>query len=85
MSSGLLPLTVTRNEVASAQDVEGFFEGLIPVQGAYLQAINKYPGVTPDSDEDDVLDKGCSWDDDGDGNAVCLCLLLFWSNVALGV
>ena len=69
LTSGLLPLTVTRTGIASAQGVEGFFEGLIPVQGAYLQAINTYPGVTPDSDEDGVLDKGCSWDDDGDGNA----------------
>lgn len=69
LALGLLPLNVIETDVASAQGVPGFFEGEIPVQGAYLQAINTYPGQTPDSDEDGTLDKGCSWDDDGDGNA----------------
>jgi hypothetical protein len=64
---GFLPLTVIRPTVVSAQIVPGFYEGLIPIQGAYLRAINTYPGITPDSDYDGVLDKGCKWDDNGDG------------------
>src|SRR3990172_9275813 len=66
---GLSPLSINETKMASAQGTPGFYEGNIPVQGAYLQAINTYPGVTPDSDQDGVLDSGCSWDDDGDGNA----------------
>jgi hypothetical protein len=67
MALGLLPLLGTQNYIASAQDTGGYYEDLVPIQGHYLRAINTYPGVTPDSDEDGVLDKGCSWDDNGDG------------------
>ncbi|HEX9262347.1 MAG TPA: hypothetical protein VF893_07445, partial [Candidatus Bathyarchaeia archaeon] len=64
---GLFSLPIMKTDVVSAQDAAGYFEGLVPIQGHYLRAINTYPGVTPDSDGDGELDKGCTWDDNGDG------------------
>jgi Metallo-peptidase family M12B Reprolysin-like len=64
---GSLPFTTMETEVVTAQGAGGYFEGIVPIQGHYLRAINTYPGVTPDSDGDGELDKGCTWDDNGDG------------------
>ncbi len=66
---GCLPFSVISFDVASAQRPAGYFEGRVPIQGHYLRAINTYPGVTNDSDDDGVLDKGCTWDDNYDGVA----------------
>jgi len=44
---GLSPFSIMETNIASAQGTPGIFEGNIAVQGAYLQAINTYPGVTP--------------------------------------
>ena len=67
MAFGLLPSSITETKIASAQGTPGFFEGKIPVQGAYLQTLACYPLRGEDKDEDGVYDVGCAWDDNRDG------------------
>ncbi|MEJ2271459.1 MAG: hypothetical protein P8X91_03015 [Candidatus Bathyarchaeota archaeon] len=50
-----------------AQQQIGFFEGEVPIFGAYLRAINCVPGYGSDKDGDGVYDKGYTRDFDGDG------------------
>jgi hypothetical protein len=68
LNTSLLSVNI-KTEITHAQAGQGYFEGDIPIRGSYLQAINCYPLIPQDSDEDGILDVGFSWDWDGDGQA----------------